>query len=199
MKALGQGSIAAHIKTLLGVLWVLFWIAATGIAIAAIVYVVLIVLTATGLLPSGLLNGGTFDWKSGGASVNISGDFNELAPQVAVPALLAAGVAVGGGLIILQRLRNLFTSFTIAEPFRRENGEHLRVIWITLLAMEVSRYAIAALAAGLVAWLGKPEGADMSVNLRVDLATWAAILVLIVLSQVFREGARLREEQDLTI
>jgi hypothetical protein len=32
-----------------------------------------------------------------------------------------------------------------------------------------------------------------------DLSTWTSILVLIVLAEVFREGARLREDQDLTI
>jgi hypothetical protein len=31
------------------------------------------------------------------------------------------------------------------------------------------------------------------------MMTWGAIVILIVLAEVFREGARLREEQDLTI
>jgi hypothetical protein len=35
--------------------------------------------------------------------------------------------------------------------------------------------------------------------MRVDLSTWGSILILIVLAEVFREGARLKEEQELTI
>ena len=33
----------------------------------------------------------------------------------------------------------------------------------------------------------------------VNLAVWFAVLVIIVLAEVFREGARLRQEQKLTI
>jgi hypothetical protein len=33
----------------------------------------------------------------------------------------------------------------------------------------------------------------------VNLTTWFAVLVVIVLAEVFREGARLRSEAELTI
>jgi hypothetical protein len=33
----------------------------------------------------------------------------------------------------------------------------------------------------------------------VNLTTWFAVLVIIVLAEVFREGARLRGEAELTI
>ena len=33
----------------------------------------------------------------------------------------------------------------------------------------------------------------------IRLSTWGSILILIVLAEVFREGARLKEEQELTI
>ena len=36
-------------------------------------------------------------------------------------------------------------------------------------------------------------------TLKIDLSTWGSILILIVLAEVFREGARLKEEQELTI
>ena len=51
----------------------------------------------------------------------------------------------------------------------------------------------------LFATVGPPEGADLKFDVRIDLSTWMSIAILIVLAEVFREGARLREEQELTI
>ena len=52
--------------------------------------------------------------------------------------------------VIVWRLRRLFESFTSGEPFRRENADHLRVIWITMLVIEVARYVLLALTIGLL-------------------------------------------------
>jgi hypothetical protein len=40
---------------------------------------------------------------------------------------------------------------------------------------------------------------NAEVKLSVDLSTWASILILVVLAEVFREGARMKAEQELTI
>ena len=39
--------------------------------------------------------------------------------------------------------------------------------------------------------------ADISIN--SSFTTWLAIIAVFVLSEVFREGARMKEEQDLTV
>ena len=49
----------------------------------------------------------------------------------------------------------------------------------------------------LIASFGEPAGTEWEVDPHINLMTWAASLVLIVLAEVFREGARLREEQEL--
>jgi hypothetical protein len=47
---------------------------------------------------------------------------------------------------------------------------------------------------------GEAQGVGVrEVSLSVDPSTWGSILILIVLAEVFREGARLKEEQELTI
>jgi hypothetical protein len=117
-----------------------------------------------------------------------------------VPALVIGAVFLVGALIIVGRLRRLFDSFTSGEPFRRENAAHLRAIWITMLAMEVARYVLLAGVAAMFAAVGAPEGASADFNIpHPDLSTWLSIAVLIVLAEVFREGARMKEEQELTI
>jgi hypothetical protein len=46
---------------------------------------------------------------------------------------------------------------------------------------------------------GEPVGSDLTFQIEIDLSTWLSIFVLIALAEVFREGARLKEEQELTI
>jgi hypothetical protein len=98
-------------------------------------------------------------------------------------------------------LRRLFDSFTSGEPFRRENAQHLRVIWITMVVMEVARYALLALIGIFMGVFGPPSSvASATFSIDSDnFGNWLSILILVVLAEVFREGARLKEEQELTI
>jgi hypothetical protein len=198
MKALGRGSIASYLEIALNVVWVILWIAFAGLVLGALAYAVVTVLVSTGTLPATVLEGGRGHVNNGGLRASFDLDAG-LAWQLVVPALLAALVAVAGGLIIVRRLKLLFESFRSAEPFRKTNATHLRVIWVTMIVIELSRYALMALTGVLIAAFGEPPGTDWKFNVNVNLMTWAAILVLIVLAEVFREGARLREEQELTI
>lgn len=197
MKALGRGSIASYLEIALNVIGVLLWVALGGVILGALAYGVALALSALGVLPDAFFEG-RGHVKQGGAEVSFDvGD--GLAWQILVPALAAAGVAVSGGLVIVRRLKKLFESFRSAEPFRKENATHLRVIWLAMLGIELSRYALMAVTGVLIAAFGEPAGTDWEFNVNINLMTWAAILVLIVLAEVFREGARLREEQELTI
>ena len=198
MKALGRGSIASYLEIALNVIGVLLWVALGGVILGALAYAVALALAAMGVLPETIFEGGQGRISQPGAEVkfDISGG---LAWQLVVPALLVSAVAISGGIVIVRRLKKLFESFRSAEPFRKENATHLRVIWITMLGIELSRYALMALTGVLIAIFGEPAGTEWEFKVNINLMTWAAILVLIVLAEVFREGARLREEQELTI
>jgi hypothetical protein len=113
---------------------------------------------------------------------------------------LTAGVSIGGSLVIISRLRRLFDSFQSGEPFRRENAQHLRVIWIAMIVIELARYVLTASIVALTLAFGASHGMALrQVEFSVNFTTWGSILILIVLAEVFREGARLKEEQELTI
>lgn len=199
MKALGKGSIASFFKGALTVAWWALWVAAGVLLVAAIAYGVVQILIANGALDPEVLTGkgGNIHMRSG-AEFHISYDRPGGASwPVIVPAMLIGAVLIGGYLIIVGRLRRLFDGFSSGEPFRRENAQHLRVIWIAMLVMEVARYALMALAGVLITVFEPNVQANVSVS--VNITTWASILILIVLAEVFREGARLKEEQELTI
>jgi hypothetical protein len=196
MKALGKGSVASLIRTGLAIAWWSLWFAAACLTLGAIGYGVVMAVN-----PSLLANhqGHITFGGHGGASLSVNFDD----PQgwvwpIVVPALVIGGVAVAGSLMIVWRLRKLFDSFSSGEPFRRENANHLRAIWIIMMVIELSRYALLALTGALLTVFGGPN-VNANYSFHIDLSAWGSILILIVLAEVFREGARLKEEQELTI
>ncbi len=201
MKALGKGSVSSLVKLALTIAWWALWIGLFGLALAVIGYTLLNLMIGADWIDANILTGGEGEIRVGGGS---SFDLTYTHPggatwPVVVPALVIGGVAIAGGLVIVGRLRLLFDSFTSGEPFRRENATHLRVIWIAMLAIEVSRYVLMGAIAALFAATGVPERANVDFNLHIDISTWMSIAILIVLAEVFREGARMKEEQELTI
>lgn len=196
MKALGKGSIASLLTVFLSIASIVLWIALAGVLLAAIGYAIFMGLVAAGILPAYLVQSGG-SYHSGGADIAIDAEgARYFAWQVATPALAALFVAVGGWLVIVDRLRRLCANFQGAQPFKRENADHLRVIWITLIVIELSRLALRAITAILYGVFGGPHA---KISHSIDLMPWGVILILIVLAEIFREGARMREDQDLTI
>lgn len=181
MKALGKGSIASIVQVGLQIAWVVLWVMAGLLVVGAIAYGALLLLISNGTADASLL-------ESEGADARW---------PVVIPALLIGGVAIAGSLVIVGRLKKLFESFSSGEPFRRENANHLRAIWITMIAIEVARYALMALTGVLITNFAPDVHGQIEIS--VDFTTWLSILVLVVLAEVFREGARLKEEQELTI
>ncbi len=189
MKALGKGSVASIVEIGLAIAWWLLWIALGGLTLVAFGYGALHAMIAAGWIDAEIL-GGELDLTKGATGA---------AWPVVVPALVIGAIVIMGGLIIVGRLRRLFHNFTSGEPFRRENATHLRVIWITMLVVEVARYVLLGAIAALFAAVDLPDGAKADFSFNIDISTWMSIAILIVLAEVFREGARMKEEQELTI
>jgi hypothetical protein len=111
--------------------------------------------------------------------------------------LLAGGLAawallLGGWMVIVERLRKIFGALTAGDPFHPDNVVRLRLIGLVLAGLEVGRYVFS----GMARWLApKAKVIDDSFT----LTAWFSVLVVFVLAEVFREGARLRREAELTI
>jgi len=205
MKTLGKGSIASIVQVGLSIAWIVLWVVFIAWAAVAASYLVFVLLTTIGVIDGASIP--AID-SSEQVHIQIEGiDPGALRAlkwtdwHILAPAILTLGVIVGGSLIIVGRLRSLFGSFSTGDPFRRENATHLRVIWITMVAIEVSRYALLGLLGVMFGVFGAPESvgsASFSIN-SDNFTNWMSILILIVFAEVFREGARLKEEQELTI
>ncbi|MDP3661157.1 DUF2975 domain-containing protein [Phenylobacterium sp.] len=176
MRALGPGSVSSVLKIVLDVVSGALWIAmaAVGLLILAA-----LLLSFDPDLLAGL--------GSDGAGAQVTGRGPLLAAGLA-----AAALYIGGVLAIVGRLRRIFATLTAGDPFHPDNVTRLRTIGLILAGLELGRYLLWALGAWLLPGVDKVEP-DFS------LTAWFSVLVVFVLAEVFREGARLRREAELTI
>jgi hypothetical protein len=175
MRALGPGSVSSFLKIILDVVFVAL---AIGVGVTALLTLASLVVLAD---PALMEPSAAAELRAQGLS----------GPSLAV-GLAAASLYVGGILIIVGRLRRIFATLTAGDPFHPTNVRRLRVIGGMLAALELGRYLLAA----AMGWLAPHEA---SARMGFNPTAWFAVLVVFVLAEVFREGARLRREAELTI
>ncbi|MDB6163447.1 MAG: hypothetical protein JWL98_879 [Xanthomonadaceae bacterium] len=120
-------------------------------------------------------------------------DLTHAHPQAAngLRAIVIIGV-IGAAIVhtILRRLLAIVDTVRDGDPFTLENARRLDAIAWRVLALEVLRFVVAAIASAV--W---EEG-------RIDgfsIASWFAVLLLFVLSGVFAQGARMRADLEGTV
>lgn len=180
MRALGPGSVSSFLKTILDVAYFI-----TIAVLGGGAFLVVLALLSYGFVPEAFQRAAT--------KLRIEGDvsFGQLAALAAI--LCVYGIFYLGSLLaILSRLRMVFATLTAGDPFHPENIRRLRLIGFVLAAMELGRYLFNTLLLGVAP--------DLSWNLDgFNITAWFSVLVVFVLAEVFREGARLRNEAELTI
>ena len=176
IRALGPGSVSSFLKVILDVFYVVLWV--FGVLFAAVILGLLLISFNPQVLPPAVL-----------AHAQIMGH----EPGVAA-AVRLAGVELSliGILVIVQRLRRIFGAMTAGDPFHPDNVRRLRVIALVLALIEIDNYAFGAIDHFVL-------GAHTHGGFTLNLTAWFAVLVIVVLAEVFREGARLRRDAELTI
>jgi hypothetical protein len=176
IRALGPGSVSSFLKVILDVFYVVLWIFA--LLFAAIVLGLLLISFDPQVLPAEIATHAKIMGHAPGleAAVRLAG----------------AEVSLIGVIVIVQRLRRVFGAMTAGDPFHPDNVRRLRVIALVLALVEVNDYVFAAIDHFVL-------GARLSPGLSLNLTAWFAVLVIVVLAEVFREGARLRRDAELTI
>lgn len=176
VRTLGPGSLSSLLKAVLDVVWVLM-------------------LVTLAILAAGLLYGvlAAFNPDMPFAHrVRFDGLDRLQAWAVVLARMGTAVLFVGGVLVIVSGLRRIFATLKAGDPFHPDNVTRLRIVAGGLAWMEVVRYMVWTLGALL-----PPQAApDRPI---LSLTAWFSILVVVVLAEVFREGARLRRESELTI
>ncbi len=169
IKAIGKGSLASILAVALHVIRVIVWIAFAGLS-AAVVAVPFIPAVAR------LVAGADAD-----LDIDIdAGDFVEI---------LKHFITFGVLLYVVERLLEILKTLRFGSPFVKENADRFRKLGWALLIGEGSKILIGIFA----------EIFDAEIDAGLDGITLIAVVAVFVLSEVFREGARMKEEQDLTV
>lgn len=175
MRALGPGSVSSFLKIILDVVFAALWI---GVAVLSLITLAALLLSFN---PDLLAN------------VRFNGEAALMLERgpVLTAGLATAAIYLAGILVIVGSLRRIFTTLTAGDPFHPDNVARLRLIGLMLAGLEVGRYAVWAVGAVL-------PGVQRN-EPSLGLTAWFSVLVVFVLAEVFREGARLRREAELTI
>ncbi|MEM9054934.1 MAG: DUF2975 domain-containing protein [Pseudomonadota bacterium] len=171
-----KNSMAAVLST---VVTVIFWL-------AIVVGVLLFLILSIGIV--GSLNGGEVDLPL----VEARADGVPVGRLVA--ALVGLVVFAPGIAYICAQLRRILSTLAEGDPFVPENAPRLTRIAIAIGLIEVIRMSSVLILATTV-----DLGEGYVANININLAVWGAIVVLLILAQVFKEGTRLREEEKMTI
>jgi hypothetical protein len=176
MRALGPGSVSSFLKIILDVIYVGLWI---FVSLLSIFTLIALLFSFNPDLLARLV-----PISDAVESVNRNG-------PLFASALGAWTLMMGGWMLIVERLRRIFGTLTAGDPFHPDNVLRLRMIGLILGGLEIGRYIYM----GLSHWLAPSKEGEVSFT----LTTWFSVLVVFVLAEVFREGARLRREAELTI
>lgn len=176
-RTLGPGSVSSLLKVALDVAYVL---------LALITGLMLILLVVGIFIPLENLDVTVSNDEGGTAQ--------PLTRALLIFALGAISAYFGGFLLILTHLRKIFRTLTIGDPFQPDNVRRLRQIGLILAIVTGGVWLVQGLvAARLAPGIMDPQGVG-------ELLTPVfSVLVVFVLAEVFREGARLRRESELTI
>ncbi len=107
--------------------------------------------------------------------------------------------ALGLFLYFLHLLRQIVISVEEGNPFVYENAKRLRKLGILILMGAVAKTVSELSMSGYADAILIPQGFNLNGHISVDFTSIIAGLSVIVLSEVFRVGAAIREDQDLTI
>ncbi|MBI4902667.1 MAG: DUF2975 domain-containing protein [Acidobacteria bacterium] len=206
MKVLGKRSIASFITSVLDVAW---W----GIAIGLVLLLVLLAGSTFLELRGDNLTFSVpvavqLDAPVHGASGETSAHFEKLQGNLRFPArqgaFLSGSVAVvvlafGYMFWIVNQLRHVFRSLSQGLPFVMANGRRIRWIGLAVIFGEFGRFAIVYFWSYYTSLHFVADGLRFAPSVDINPITIVAGLAILVIAEVFQQGARLQEDQSLTI
>jgi hypothetical protein len=129
-----------------------------------------------------------------GLSASLSGGDSKFPLVRTLVVIVGLAVIVPGVIYICFQLRHILLTLAEGDPFVPENARRLTRIGTAIAAMELIRIATVMVVRAVPSFVG-----DKLPPISTQFILWISVAALFVLSQVFREGTRLRDEEKMTI
>lgn len=216
MRALGLSSLTGFVRV---VIYLAYWIALIWLlySIGAFIYTMVnaddlsnVAMTNTYELPALRkdLEGNVWETKSGEIRLRLYklyGEFSYLnMPRALVLAAFLKVVVMCALFIIgIIQIARMFENVSRGKPFVRENARRLRIVGYTMAGGAIFKLLIQTETFLLFMDAIEMEGAQIPwswlIRENLNLGLLFGGLVVLVISEVFRLGNRLQEEQELTV
>lgn len=126
----------------------------------------------------------------------------DLSPSAEADGIVTGLRAIAGiGLVmvpinygILQRLMAMVATVRAGDPFVAANGERLKVIAWSLLALQVLAMAMGAIGDRI-----SSPAHPIDIDAGFSVNGWLAVLLTFLLARVFAEGTRMRDDLEGTV
>jgi hypothetical protein len=106
---------------------------------------------------------------------------------------------LGGGLWLLAQLRAVFRALRDGQPFAPQNAMRVRRIAWTVIVAEIVRSAVVYLENAYAMTYFVADGLRFDAHPHLNVFAIVNGLIILAISEVFRAGTRLDEDQSLTV
>lgn len=189
---------SSHLTTLFNILWYATLVSGCALALGTIISAVL---HLTGVVDlNALLSSGhhKITLQSAGTEIVLEGPGVQSSIGSLATVIGVALVLIPVSLLMLNHLRRLMASFAEDNPFSAENVGRIR--WLGYLFMiGAALQAVVEVALGFYLIRVTIPGVEINPKIGLNFPVVIAGLVILVLAEVFRLGAGLKEDQDLTV
>ncbi|MDQ8205094.1 DUF2975 domain-containing protein [Pelagicoccus sp. SDUM812003] len=126
-------------------------------------------------------------------------DSLEVKVRMMVLALFFAAIVLALFLPLVKQLREIMKTVYAGDPFVESNAKRVRWIGLILIIATFAEAISELVVYGYADATFVTKGFDLDGRLSLDFIQLIAGMCVLVLSEVFRQGTRMREEQELTV
>jgi hypothetical protein len=161
-----------------------------------------VITLAAVVFPDFLRSAGTYGFEINalGMQIDLASGMDPAAWRSVFVASFAGGtVCAIAGLFVLYQLRRLLANVSAGHPFSDDSAVRIRRIGLLIIAAAL---VSAAVTYGIGCYFARHisiPGLPLSPSFSFPCETVLLGLIILVLSEVFRYGARLQEDHDLTV
>jgi len=209
MKALGKWSIASFLGMWLTVLWWLLWVAMLGVVLVTS-YVAISGNPVDDLMDVPIifeLTPSLYDITSdrldvSGARITDAEGMLRFTSTNTLATLTYLGLALAYFsvlVVVIYQLRKIFRSLAGGTPFSLENASRIRLIGLFVIFGELAESLVVFACQLYVKSAFLTSGLEIKAGVDLEISAIFAGLVLLVIAEVFRLGAELQEDRELTV